>query len=200
MCETHKMKWKEYHGYLISDKGIVLNRFGREIKGTVSTIRGHKFICVCFRWDKKPHLRHLNNLVYRLFKDDYVKGARVYHIDGNIRNCAVENLKISRAYTALPTAEQLVEYEKNIMPCLKDFFSKQKWFNLEKCGMDIDNVLSESYLLCYKYLATYKPGTSFYKWCSERARWVFRDYYRKFIKEQAIVNEIKKDSEIACKD
>ena len=48
MCETETVLfrqsimevWKDYYGYKISNKGKVLNRFGKEVKGYMQKDRG----------------------------------------------------------------------------------------------------------------------------------------------------------------
>lgn len=182
--KTKKMEqWRDYYTYKVSDKGRIVNRFGREVKGYIATESGKKYRVVVLRFDKKRIHRKVGALVYRLFTG-YEGNARVRHLDGNFDNCSLDNLAIARSYTEAPSAEQLNAYEKNVVACVKDYFNKQGWIELQRLGLDIDNALGNAYLLVYRYLPQYSVGTSFYVFASKYARWAFLVEYKRYKREQ----------------
>ena len=71
-------EWKEYYGYKISNKGRILNRFGKEIKGYVKKDRGYKYKVVVLRINGIRTLRQLPTLIYRLFGKNYCEKAHVF--------------------------------------------------------------------------------------------------------------------------
>lgn len=175
-------EWKEFHGYKVSNYGRIVNRKGVEVKGYVSNERGYQFHCLLLRYDGKRHLHRKSILVYSLFKD-YPNGARVYHIDGDITNCHIDNLRIARAYTEKLTAKHIEIYKNNIEGCVKDLFTRKKWWCLERTGFDVDNLLAECYYRIYRWLPSYTVGNSFYLFCAKVSQWVFLELYKKFKQE-----------------
>lgn len=175
--------WKEFNGYKVSNYGKIVNRFGKKVKGYIQKDRGYTYKVVVLRINKTRKLFHLNTLIFKLFNDNYVENARVFYVNGDIENCNIFNLKISRAYTTKPTVEQIDIYEKNVIACVKDYFKKQGWIKINN-GFDVDNAICETYLYVYKYLSTYKVGTSFYSFCARYSRIVFAVEYKKFKQEK----------------
>lgn len=183
--------WKDYHGYKVSNYGRIVNRHGREVKGYISNYRGYKFHCLSLRYEGKRHMHRKSILVYQLFGQYYQDGLRVYHIDGNIENCHIDNLRIARAYTQKLTTSHIEIYEKNIEGCVKDYFSKYKYWELSQLGFDVDNLLGEVYLQAYKYLPSFTPGNNFYQFCVKVIKWTFLKEYRKFKIEKKFFDKYK---------
>ena len=183
-------QWRDYYTYKISDKGRIVNRHGREVKGIVKVQQGYPYRTVELRIDKKSVYRNVGALVYRLFTG-YEGDARVYHIDGNFENCSLDNLAISKAYTVAPTAEQVDVYEKNVVGCVKGYFKNRGWFELKRTGLDVDNALGNAYLLAYKYLPQFAVGTNFYAFTCQFAKWAFFTEYKQYKKQQEIIKNLK---------
>ena len=171
-------EWKDYHGYKVSNKGRVVNRFGREIFGEMRKSKGYEYHSIVLRINKKRTRKNINVLVCELFNSDYKKGARVYQIDGDKKNCAIDNLKISRAYTAKPNAQQVEKYTNSVMNCVKHYFKNRGWIEAQKYGIDIDNALGNAYVLIWKYLPSYKEDKSFYSFCAKYCRFAFLYQYK----------------------
>lgn len=182
-------EWKDYYGYKVSNKGRVLNRYGREVKGYVQKERGYEYRKIILRINKVRTCLHLNTLVCRLFNPNYQENARVYNLDGDINNCAIENLKLSKAYTAKPTEEQIAVYEKEVFACVKHYFKIQGWIESQKFGIDIDNAMGNAYLWIFKYLPAYTIGTSFYCFCAKYCRIAFKYEYKSEKKQQKILED-----------
>ena len=131
----------------------------------------------------RKHL-HVKTLVCKLFNENWQENVRVYLVDGDIENCSLENLKISKAYTQKPTIEQIKIYEKNVVACCKDYFNKRGWFECVKRGIDIDDCLHNAYYYIWKYLASYTPKISFYVFCVGYCKIAFAQAHKKYKAEQ----------------
>ena len=119
-------------------------------------------------------------------EDRYAHGGAVYLQSSQVNKAGgVFNMYGGELYDNEATQGGAVYlHEKNIISCVKDYFHKQGYFECEKQGMDIDNTLAETYLLCYKHLSQFVIGTSFYSFCRKRAKWTFNNHYRKFCVER----------------
>lgn len=177
-------EWKDFNGYRINNHGKILNRRGREVKGCIYNDRGYKYLVVVLRFNGKRHSFHKNTLIYKLFGENYQKNAKVYQVDGDVNNCLIDNLKISRAYTDAPSEEQIGIYNSNIIGCVCDCFTKCGYWEFRKCGFDVDNLLGECYITIYKYLSSFHPRGSFYAFCKKITKWVFAKEYKKFMDEK----------------
>ena len=155
-----------YYGYVVSNLGRVFNKHGKEVKGYVKHDKQYSYRVVVLRINKERKIIDLSSLVCRLFNPDYRNGAKVYHIDGNINNCAIYNLKISKAYTLHASRDAVATYEREVLSCVKHFFHKNGYCEAKHKGIDVDNAIGNAYMLIWKYLPCYKVGTSFYVFCS----------------------------------
>lgn len=175
-----KELWVFWNGYLVSNRGRVLNIRHKEVKGYIRKEGIYQYRSMLFHINGKRVAKHLNQLVLECFSDNYQQGmdVRIVHIDGNFDNCDIDNLKIARAYTEERTAEQIKAYNENVIACVKDVFKKLKYMQFH--GVDIDGALSQAYFLCWKYLAQYKVGTSFYQFCRKYAKWAFLEEYKRY--------------------
>lgn len=165
--------WVFWNGYLVSNRGRVLNKKFKELKGYIANKGGYFYRCIVFHINGKRVGKQLNQLVWECFSENYRSdlNVKLIHIDGNLDNCDMDNLKVARAYTEERTAEQIKIYNENVIACVKDIFGKMGY--AKTTYLDIDGALSQSYLLCWEYLAQYKVGTSFYQFCRKYAKWAF---------------------------
>lgn len=181
-------EWKDFFSYKVSNSGKVINRFGREVKGYIAKDRGYQYKVVALRIEKvRTHL-HLNSLVCRLFNDNYIEGARVYHINGNINDCSIENLKISKAYTQTATSYAIEKYKNEVVNCCKHTFKVMGYFEAESKGFDVDNALGNAFMLIWKYLPSYKQEHNFYAFCKKYCKIAFLIEYKNEIKRREYVN------------
>ena len=85
------MNWKEYNGYMISDTGLVTNRFSTELQKTKRHKRGYVLAHIVENGEKKWTLVH--RLVAMLFVPNPDHKPQVNHIDGDKTNNNVNNLE-----------------------------------------------------------------------------------------------------------
>lgn len=165
--------WVFWNGYLVSNRGRVLNKKFKEIKGYIANKGGYFYRCIVFHINGKRIGKQLNQLVWECFSEKYQNGVnvKITHIDGNLDNCDIDNLKVARAYTEERSAEQIKVYNENVIACVKDIFDRKGY--TKEIRLDIDGALSQAYFFCWKYLAQYKVGTSFYQFCLKYAKWAF---------------------------
>lgn len=184
LVEDEAERFVKYHDYRVSDKGRVINRFGNEVKGYLANKNGYPCVVLTLRIDGKRVTRHLGQLVWQCFNSSVQNAnARTYHIDGNPQNCTLDNLKVCSAHTQDRTPQQIKIYEQNVFAVVKSIFDRLGYFDTSKYGFDIENVMSETYLLIYKYLAQYKLGTSFYRFCKTYAKYAFTRAYKQWKNE-----------------
>lgn len=187
-----------YHGYLVSNKGRILNKRFDEIKGYLHRSNGYAYRNIVLRENGKRISKQLNQIVAECFCPFWKNDIKfyIYHKDGNKNNCAYDNLFICKAYTEKPSAEQLKIYEESIFKCVQHIFGKQGYMFAEyDKGIDIDNVMSNVYMQVFKYLPGYKVGTSFYKFVKKYADWEFKRAYKQYKIDQEILKEFKDKAE-----
>lgn len=182
-----KEYWVFWNGYLVSNRGRVLNRKLKEMNGQINVSgSGRRCRRMVFQINGKRVAKQLNQLVWECFAEKTRNGERanIIHIDGNLDNCDIDNLKVARAYTEERTAEQIKAYNDNVIPCVKDIFGKMGYVGTTY--LDIEGALSQAYLLCWKYLAQYKVGTSFYQFCRKYAKWAFMQEVKRYKNSRTI--------------
>ena len=184
--EVFKSLEHPFDGYKISNFGRILSPKGKECKPYIKVEKKngktytYPYLHINIRRKniQARLLRSLADAVYEAFCGKYVKGAIVYHKDGNHMNCRIDNLFISTGYTQAPTEEQISKYEKEAKACILHFIFYQKYNKIK--GFDVDNVIGDAYLLIWKHLSQYKTGTSFYSFCTRYTEWAFLCEYKKY--------------------
>lgn len=132
-------------------------------------------------------LSSLATAVYKAFGENYKDGVKVYHKDGDVWNCRIDNLFISTGYTVSPTVEQIEVFNSSVVKCVKHFVGAKRMNSYVIC--DIDDVIGESYRMIWEHLSQYKTGTSFYQFCIRYVRWAFLAEYAKKKTELEFVNK-----------
>lgn len=166
-------EWKDYYGYKVSNYGKIVNRFGKVVCGQKHTFNGYSYWQFVLRIDKKRKCVPANTLIYSLFGSGYVKGMKIYYIDGNYQNNCIENLYVCKTYTRERTAEQIKIFEQQAIPCVKSLVYHYGYLEFLNKGYDIDNVIGESLSLIWKYLASYENGIKFLTFCKKYVRYAF---------------------------
>lgn len=113
---------------------------------------------------------HIANEVYKRFGIGWREGCHVFHVDGDIKNNQIDNLRICRGYTDVPNDLQAGRADE-IIPCVKHAIRTLGFKGYEKYGFDIGNAIGNAALMCWEHLAQFKPNTSFYAYCKRYARW-----------------------------
>lgn len=85
------MNWKEYHGYMVSDTGLVTKKHSSELQKTKPHKRGYVLVHISDENGKRWVLLH--RLVATLFIPNPDQKPQVNHIDGDKTNNRVENLE-----------------------------------------------------------------------------------------------------------
>lgn len=107
--------WKNleppFNGYKISNFGRIRNAKDKESKIFYRKDRGYVYPCVHINLRRKSgNYRIFHSLaqeVYKAFGKNYKDGVKIYHKDGNVMNCCIDNLFIAKGYTITPSTEQL---------------------------------------------------------------------------------------------
>lgn len=187
MEEIFKSLEPPFDGYKISNFGRIINPKGEQCK-PIKSKKAHgkyeyPFIHINIR-RKSGNARKMSSLataVYKMFGENYQDGVRVYHKDGDLWNCRIDNLFIATGYTVPPNAEQIEWFNSDVLKCVKHFIGVKKYHNFHIC--DIDDVIGESCRMIWEHLSQYKTNTSFYVFCSRYVRWAFLAEYAKKKKE-----------------
>lgn len=178
--------WKNleppFNGYKISNFGRIKNAKNKESKVFYRKDRGYvyPFIHINLR-RKSGNCRICHSLaqeVYKAFGENYKDGVKIYHKDGNVMNCCIDNLFIARGYTIVPSAEQLSVFNSDVIKCVLHFVGVKR-LNVYGDLCDIDNVIGESYLMIWKHLSQFKVGKSFYSFCARYVQFAFLAEYKK---------------------
>lgn len=185
--------WKSFEppfdGYKISNFGRLLNPKGKELKIAIRKDRGYYYPLVSITLYNGGAIicrKHasLAQEVYKAFGEGYKDGAKVFAKDGDVFNCRIDNLTISKIYTEKPTAEQVAKYEKEVTQCVLHYVKVREWNDFMKIGLDVDNIIGNAYADIYQYLPKYNVNTSFYAFCKTFCDYAFLHEYKKFKKEQ----------------
>lgn len=185
MEEIFKNLEPPFDGYKISNFGRIINPRGKECKPAASKYKCYSYpkINIIIR-KKDMFARKLSSLataVYKAFGENYQDGVKVYHKDGDVWNCRIDNLFISTGYTISPTAEQIEVFNSSVVKCVKHFVGAKRMNSYAIC--DIDDVMGESYRMIWEHLSQWKTSTSFYQFCIRYVRWAFLAEYAKKKKE-----------------
>lgn len=190
-------QWKSFEppfdDYLISNFGRIKNKKGKEIKAYKQCDRGYEYAKVAINIRRKGLSARKNTSlaveVYKAFGEKYVNGAMIYHKDGDIWNCRIDNLFISKGYVEPPTREQVEKYENEVLHCIKHIIKTEKYNDYADL-IDVDNIIGESYLQIWKHLSQYKIETSFYAFCKRYVKWAFLVEWKKKKIEQEYIKKL----------
>ena len=197
MEEVFKNLEPPFDGYKISNFGRIINPRGKECKpATAKTHNGkyaYPFCNISIRRKSGNAIKYssLAVEVYKAFGENYKKGLKVYHKDGDVWNCRIDNLFIATGYTIPPNAEQIKRFNTDVIKCVKHYIGFKKLNNCAIC--DIDDVMGESYRMIWEHLSQWKTSTSFYQFCIRYVRWAFLAEYAKKKKELEFINTLCKD-------
>lgn len=193
MEEIFKNLEPPFDGYKISNFGRIINPKGKECKpATSKKIKGqyeYPFCHINIR-RKSGDARKMTSLaveVYKAFGENYKDGMKVYHKDGDLWNCRIDNLFIASGYTMPPQREQIERFNSDVLKCVKHFIGIKKYTKYTVC--DIDDVIGESCRMIWEHLSQYKINTSFYVFCTRYVRWAFLREYAKKKKELDFINK-----------
>lgn len=191
MEEIFKNFEPPFDGYKISNYGRIFNPKGKEIFPSAKRMGKHIycFVNINIR-NKNMSARKHSSLaveVYKAFGVGYIKGCKIYHKDGDVFNCKIDNLFIAKGYIIPPTNEQIEIYINNVIPCVKHYVGVKK-LNDYADICDIDDVIGESYLLIWKHLSQFKLTNKFYSFCAKYVQWAFISAYKKAKREQEFIN------------
>lgn len=169
-------------GYWVSNLGRIArgnNAPEYELKVSESQDKYKEPICR-LSIDGKLRTRHLSRLVYIAFSDDppQFKNFRTYALDGNRKNCRIDNLGTALPQSKARTAEQIKAYEAWCTPSIKRYIAQQKLNDVGR-GFDVDNFIGEASLLLWKYLPGYNPRTKFITWGRKYMRFAFLKEYNR---------------------
>ena len=193
MEEIFKNLDPPFDGYKISNFGRIISPKGKECKPTTKKYKGkyaYPFCNINIR-RKSGNARKYASLaveVYKAFGENYKKGLKVYHKDGDVWNCRIDNLFIPTGYTIPPNAEQIKRFNTDVIKCVKHYIGIKKLNNCVVC--DIDDVMGESYRMIWEHLSQWKTSTSFYQFCIRYVRWAFLAEYAKKKKELEFINTL----------
>ena len=193
--------WKNlkppFDDYSISNFGHIRNKRGKEIKPCAHKSTDeyvYPMVHINIR-RKDGNARMLSSLageVYKAFGDGNCPDRmKVFHRDGDKWNCRIDNLFISTGLTTPPTKEQVEIYESQVIPCVKHIIKIRKLNDFADI-IDVDNIIGESYLKIWKYLAQYKIETSFYQFCKRYVEYAFLEEWKRKKREQEYFKEIEK--------
>jgi len=85
---------KEYHGYKVSSFGYVISKLkGTKLIAGDSQSKGGNYAKLNLRINNKSVNIYIHRLIAEMFLGD-VRGMQVDHIDGDIRNNHISNLRI----------------------------------------------------------------------------------------------------------
>ena len=194
MEEIFKNLEPPFDGYKISNFGRIINPRGKECKPTTAKKYNGQYaypFCNINIRRKSGNARKHASLaveVYKAFGENYKKGMRVYHKDGDVWNCRIDNLFISTGYNISPTAEQIEVFNSSVVKCVKHFVGAKRMNSYAIC--DIDDVMGESYRMIWEHLSQWKTSTSFYQFCIRYVRWAFLAEYAKKKKELEFINTV----------
>ena len=194
MEEIFKNLEPPFDGYKISNFGRIINPRGKECKPTTSKKYNGQYaypFCHINIRRKSGNARKYASLageVYKAFGENYKKGMRVYHKDGDVWNCRIDNLFIANGYIMPPNAEQIERFNSDVIKCVKHYIGVKKLNNYAVC--DIDNVIGESYRMIWEHLSQWKTSTSFYRFCIRYARWASLAEYAKKKKELEFIKTL----------
>ena len=156
------LKEKNFEDCQISNFGTVISSKGKIVKPyyknkclniDIKKIKNKKVIdrLVC----------SVSQLVYKYFGKDVPNcDFKVRHIDGNVYNLRIDNLKI---YETNKTQQQIEVYNKLVIPTCKHIFFNSSY--AKDSSLDIDNILGNAYMFVWKYLGNYDITKSFYIFC-----------------------------------
>lgn len=85
------MEWREYHGYLVSDSGLITRKNSTELQQTKLHKRGYVLCHISINGKKSWRLLH--RIVATVFIPNPENKPQVNHIDGNKQNNNVSNLE-----------------------------------------------------------------------------------------------------------
>lgn len=180
-------QWKEYHGYFVSNRGEVKNKRGETIHPYLSNDRGFRYLRVGLYIDKHRTTRSVASLVNRLFIGG---GRKALHKDKNPYNNCVENLSVKIFKEPTPRLKTI--YENNVTACVKHYLGQRKdILELQKHGLDVDNIIGTAYLTIWESLSGYDEKYSFYAFCKKHTRWAFLKEYKAF--KQQIERTVRYD-------
>lgn len=166
--------WQEY---IITDKGKVFNKHGRELKPQLH----NGSVIVHTRLNYKSSAINIAQAVYKAF-GDYKIHRKVFHKDGDQWNNAIENLYVIPIEA---TSKAKAQYEQWAIPSIKKFIRKNN-LNYIK-GFDVDDFIGEALFVLWKNLSLYREGTKFVSWAWRYIRLAFLWKWKKF--KQIIKNE-----------
>ena len=191
MEEIFKNLEPPFDGYKISNFGKIINPKGKECKPFKCRYKGYTYLKVQIIIRRKNlNARKCCSLateVYKAFGVGYIKGCKIYHKDGDVFNCKIDNLFIAKGYITPHTNEQIEIYINNVIPCVKHYVGVKK-LNDYADICDIDGVIGESYLLIWKHLSQFKLTDKFYSFCAQYVQWAFLSAYKKAKREQEFIN------------
>lgn len=144
-------EWKDLDfGYKISNFGVVKNSKGRECKPYFDG--GRYTVVISKVVNGKRHRKniHLGQEVFKHFGSAKCK-CYVYYKDGNKQNNRIDNLYTQ--YDLERTTEQISTYTNETINCCKHYL-KQKGI-LQQKRYDIDDIVGDTLLLCWKYLSNF---------------------------------------------
>lgn len=172
-------EWREIADapcYWISNLGRVAkgdNAPEYEITVSETNDQYHEMV-VRLHIDGKWRRRHVSKLVYSAFSDDppQYDDFRTHCIDGNRRNCRIDNLGTALPQSLQRTDEQVTAYEQWCLPSIKRYI-KQNEVNSIGNGFDVDDFIGNASLFLWKYLPLYNPRRTFIAWGRKYIRMAF---------------------------
>lgn len=160
--------------YQITSYGRIINPNGKELSPRIKKQRRKDAVYEYKVINVKNITLHVATEVYKAFGKNWTKGITIYHLDGNAENCNIDNLAISKAYTTPPSKDQIDKYISDVRPTVISCMQKKGYFERWKDGLDVDNIIGNSYLLIWQHLSQYSfEKGGWYSFCAKYVRLSF---------------------------
>ena len=108
-------EWKtipNFDTYKINTKGVVLNRFGKELKPGKIPSTNHLHVSLSNKEVKAKNF-YIHHLVWITFKGEIPNGMVVSHIDGNTENNSLDNLHLLTHKENLNKPETIERFKRS---------------------------------------------------------------------------------------
>lgn len=144
----HQEEWREIEGfplYEVSNLGRIRNAKANQIRKTQLNHQGFPTLVLYNTPDPTRYVRQLNKLVATAFlpQPDTSDMTSVWHLDGDLENCAADNLKWDRRDRVLEWNEMhRVRQPRLRTPDVMDNSSGRVYTSAFECGLAVGDIES----------------------------------------------------------